>query len=150
HASDPLSASRAFSGGEEPPLLADAFELGRPAIAESKARAGDEVPDRARHENLSGLGLARHPRTAVHGDPTDLPVHHLALPRVQPGAYLEPELAHGLGDGAGAPNGTGRAVEPCEEAVPGHVELRTAKADELAADQRVVLLEQLSPGAISH
>ena len=68
---------------------------------------------------------------------------------MQAGADLEPELLHSLGDRTGATDRPGWAVEGCEEAVARRIELRAPKADELAADQGVMLGEQLAPARIA-
>src|SRR5207245_1380695 len=103
----------------------------------------------ARHEHLPWLRLLRHPGPDVHGDAADLAVHDLALAGVQARADLQAEPPHDLGDRAGTADGTGGAVEAGEEAVPGHIELGAAEAEELAANQRVVSLEEVPPGAVA-
>ena len=64
-------------------------------------------------------------------------------------ADLDPEFAHAFSDRTGTADRARRAVEAREEAVAGDVELRTAKADEFAADECVMALEQLPPGTIA-
>ena len=81
----------------------------------------------------------------MHGDTAHFAVHELALPSMQTSTKLQSELAHALGYRAGAAHGSSRAIEAREEAIACHVELRAAKPDQLAADQPVVLLEQLTP-----
>ena len=85
----------------------------------------------------------------VDGDPADLAVDQLALAGVQAGADLEAELAHRLGDRAGAADRPGRAVEGGEEAVAGGVDLLAAEPDQLAPDERVVALEQVAPAPVA-
>src|SRR5205085_5710494 len=111
-----------------------AFQFGSTALVELEARAGDEVFDRARNEDLARLRLLRDSRADVNGDPADLAVQPLALACVQAGAYLEPEPLHRLGDRAGTADRAGRPVEGGEKAVARRIEFRAPEANELAAD----------------
>src|SRR5215212_6670497 len=54
------------------PLARDALERMRPAILEGDPRAGDEVGDRPRHEDLAGAGQGADPGADVHGDAGDV------------------------------------------------------------------------------
>jgi hypothetical protein len=85
----------------------------------------------------------------MHRDPGHLAVHQLALARVQAGAHLQSQLRHGLDDRVRTADGPRRPVEGREEAVSGCVHLRSAEADELAADELVVALEEVAPGAVA-
>src|SRR5262245_32053327 len=93
--------------------------------------------------------MRRDPGPGVDGDPSDLAVDELALARVQPGAYVDAELAHTVDDRLGATDGACRAVERGEEPVAGGVHLAAASACELPTDNRVVALEQLAPTGIA-
>src|SRR5207247_6552789 len=85
----------------------------------------------------------------VHCHAGDFVVHEFALARVQAGTYFESQLRHRLNDCAGASDRPCRAVEGGEEAITGGVHLPAAEARELAPDNRVVVPEQLTPGAIA-
>src|SRR5439155_24276403 len=82
-------------------------------------------------------------------DSAYLGVHKLALAGVQPGSHVDSEVFDRLRDCRGATDRTRRPVEAGEETVAGRVELRAAEAGQLAADQRVVLAEQLAPARIA-
>ncbi len=125
------------------------FSSGNAAFAEAEPRAGDEILDGARDEHFSGPRRLRDPGADVDCDPADLAVHHLALARVQAGAHVEAQVANTLGDRTGAADRARRPVETREEAVAGDVELGAAEANELAADQRVMTLEELPPRAVA-
>lgn len=95
------------------------------------------------------MSLGRHPRADVDGDAADLPVHLLALPCVEPGADLDPQLgncAHDLMRAADRPR---RPVEGREEAVPGSFDLDSPTLSQQPPNQRVVLLEEIVPTSVS-
>src|SRR5215471_19200370 len=85
----------------------------------------------------------------MHGDTAHFPLYHLALARMQARADLDPESSDALRDRSRAAHGTRGAIEASEESVPGDVELRAVEASELAADERVMALEQLPPRTIA-
>src|SRR6266576_3225342 len=64
----------------------------------------------------------------MHGDAGHLPVHQLALARVQADTDFQSELGHLFRDGATAADGACRPVEGGEETVPRRVHLLTAEA----------------------
>jgi hypothetical protein len=68
---------------------------------------------------------------------------------VQARAHLEVEIAHGVADTAGAAKRSGGAVEGGEEAVSRRVNLAAAEAGKLTANDRMVVLNQLTPSSIS-
>ena len=88
-----------------------------------------------------GLGLGRNAGSDVDRDPGDLLADDLALAGVQAGADLEPELAYGGSDRLRAADCSDRPVEGGEEPVAGRVDLATAEAAELLADERVVAFD---------
>jgi hypothetical protein len=121
----------------------------RAAVLELDPRAGDEILDGSRDEHLARPRSARHSRSDVDGQPGDLLPDALALAGVDPRPHLETELGNPLHDLAGTGDRPRGPVEAREEPVPGRVDLDSAEALELTADGRVVLLEQLSPGAVA-
>src|SRR3990170_7057172 len=121
----------------------------KPVLLEGHSGACDEVLDSARNEHFAGRRQRRDARACVHRDSCHLPVDEFALPGVQPGAHLELELAHPLDDGAGTPDRPRGTVETGEEAIAGGVHFPAAEAHELTPHQRMMLLEQLTPGAIA-
>jgi hypothetical protein len=68
------------------------------AVFEGDLRAGDQVPDRARHEYLVSSSIRGDARADVDSDAAGLAVDQLALPGVQTGAYLQSELTQALAD----------------------------------------------------
>ena len=132
--------SRRWFDGVETPFAWYALELDGAALLEGDARPRDEIPDRARDEHLAGLGLGGDPRTDVYGDATDLLLQKLAFARVQSGPNLEPEFAQTVPDCAGAVNRTRRAVEGCEEPVPGRFDLPAPEPSELRSHGLMVSL----------
>jgi hypothetical protein len=118
------------------------------AVLEAKAGAGDQVLDGAGHQDLTRPGGGRDAGADVDGEPGDLVVPELDLPGVQAGPDREPERGHAAGDRARAPDRPGRAVEGGEEAIARGVDLAPPEAPELAADEVVVSVEEVSPAAI--
>src|SRR5207302_926921 len=110
---------------------------------------GDEVLDRARNEHLARRRQRRDARAGVYRDSCHLPVDEFALPGVQPRPHLESELVHPLDDGTRTPDRARRTIETCEEAIAGGVHLSAPEAHELTPHKGVMLLEQLTPGAIA-
>src|SRR5437588_12042178 len=85
----------------------------------------------------------------MHGDAGDLTVDNFALPGVEAYADVESQPLDRIGDRASTADSPGRPVESGEESVAGGVDLPAAGAGQLAPDQRVVLLEQLSPRRVA-
>jgi hypothetical protein len=85
----------------------------------------------------------------VHGYTGDLAVQHLTLARVESGAHVESELAHGVRDGTCATDCTRTAVEAGEEAIAGGVDLAAAEANQLSPHELVVPLENLAPRTVA-
>src|SRR5262249_28269589 len=148
-----LPATRQPSGlragdGIEPPF-ADAFQLMGAAVLECDLRAGYEILDRARDEDLARQRRSRDARADGHGDSGWLVPHQLAS----------------RGGGAGGDPGPGgasprkewprprapprRAVKDGEEAVPRRVDLLAVELTETTSDECVMLLEQRSPGGVA-
>src|SRR5439155_3772851 len=98
---------------------------GAPVLKED-SRAGDEIPDRARDEHLSGSRLRCDPRADVHRDPADLAADELALACVDAGADLETEVPHRVHDLARATHRARRPVERGEKAIAGRLDLVAA------------------------
>src|SRR5262249_27219847 len=86
----------------QPPLAPDALQLVATAVLEVDAGAGDELPDRARDEDLARRRVRRDARADMHGDSGHLCVDHLALPGVEARPELQSQIAHGCADRDGA------------------------------------------------
>src|SRR4029077_19037656 len=115
------------------PVVGHALQRVGPAVGETDARAGDEVTDRARREDLARLGEGRDPRRDVDREAADLPVDHLALPGGAPAAHLDREVAARITDGQRALDPACRTVEGREEPVAGGVDLGATEAPELSS-----------------
>src|SRR5262249_35644873 len=68
---------------------------------------------------------------------------------MQAGPDLDADVAHRVLDGAGAPDRPRGPVEGGKEAVPGGVDLTAAEPLKEPADAGVVLIEQVSPAAVT-
>src|SRR5215207_7306771 len=110
------------------PLAGYATQLALTAVLEADSRPDHEILHRAGHEHLVRRGAVHHPRGDVHGETAEVAVHHLELPRVQPGPHLQPQRSHRLSHRGGAADCARRAVEGSEEAVPGPLHLSAAMA----------------------
>ena len=119
----PASDSAAGRDCVQLPFAGHALELGAPSFVELDPGARHKVFDRAGDDHFTGPGLGGHARADVHGDSPDLAIQSFALPRVQPRANLEAQVAHGVDDRSGAADRPRRAVEDREEAIPGGVQL---------------------------
>src|SRR5438105_14601275 len=126
-----------------------AFELALSPLLERDPRAGDEVADGARDQHLSRVCLSRDARARVHGDPTHLAVHQLALTGMEARPQLETEGPDRVSDRARRANRPRRPVEGGEEAVARGVDLATAKPRQLLPDGCVMGLEKLAPAAVA-
>ena len=61
------------------------------AVAELKAGAGNEVPDRTGNEDLARTGKVRDPRGGMHGYATNVIVSDLDLAGMQAAAHFDPQ-----------------------------------------------------------
>ena len=116
---------------------------------EHESGAGHEVPDRARHDDLTGAGLSGDPRTNVDCEAAHRRSVELDLAGVNADAHVKPERAGILAVQA-APDGAGRAVEDRKEAIAGNVDLAPTMSRQQGPDPAVVRGEQVSSGPVSH
>jgi hypothetical protein len=112
--------------GKQLPGPRNAFEFALTAICELDTRADDEVPDGPGDQDLSGSCQGSHACGDVDGQPSEVITADLALAGMQADSQLDPECSDGLNDRLRAANGPSRAVEGCEEAVPGCFDLSSA------------------------
>ena len=101
-----------------------------------------------RDKHLTWARFGGDARPDVDRDASDLAVDELALPRVEAGANVDSEVAHRLSDLARAADPSRGTVEAREEAVARGVELASAEARKVPADDRVVVANS-SPQAWS-
>src|SRR5439155_14268681 len=79
--------------GIEPPRAGHALQLVLASLVEGEPGAGHEVLHGGRDEHLPGARERGHSRADVDRQAAELVTQSLALPRVQPGAHLEAEVA---------------------------------------------------------
>src|SRR5438132_349548 len=82
-------------------------------------------------------------------DPADARAHQLDLARMDACAYREADHRHPGDDRHRAAHRSGRSVEGREKAIAGGIDLAAPISTQLRADQRMVALEQLLPGAVT-
>src|SRR5262249_12358757 len=135
--------------GEQPPLAGNPLQLVHAASLEGEAGSGDEVLDRLRDEHLAGLRVRGDAGAGMDGDAGHLAVHELALARVEARSDLDPELADRVRYRARAADRPRGPVKGGEKAVAGRLDLPAAKANERAAHELVVALEEPQPGMVA-
>src|SRR5690349_12806540 len=107
------------SGGrEQSPLALHTLESAAAPVSEGQPGTDDEIFDGAGRQHFAGCCLGCDAGADVHGDAADVVSHALALARVQAGAHLETERAHGIANGQAAAHAAGWAVEQHQEAIP--------------------------------
>ena len=132
----------------------------RPAVARSRpgpvfsaatpqARRAAPAAPLARHDYLAGAGDARHACPDVHCDAADVAVAELALTGVHPHTYLDPECAHVLADRRRTVDGPCGSVKGGQHSVTGHLDRPSSVLLEFAADDSVVLVEQVAPVSVA-
>jgi hypothetical protein len=120
-----------------------------PSILERKARAGYKVSHGAGDEHLTRVGEPHHPRRDVHGDPADvIAPPDLDLARMNSNPHVEAERPHSLDNSLPTANGSRWTIEGRQEAVSHRLDLTSAKTRHFAPDQRIVPVQQGSPGQI--
>src|SRR4029077_11118718 len=119
------------------------------AVVERDTRAGREVANGARDEDLTWGGLISNAGADDRGDPSGLPGDDFALAGMDARSDVEPKCAHALSDGHPAANGAPRRVERREESIAGRVYLDPAMAADLGPDQRVMALDELTTTTIA-
>src|SRR5262249_29843001 len=72
------------------------------------------------------------------------------LPGVESGADLDAQRLHSGDDGLRAPDGAGRAVEGCQDAVAGVLHEPSTVPLQFSTDEGVVLVEEVLPPPVPH
>ncbi len=120
------------------------------AILELEPGAGDEITRRRGHEPLARSRAASDARTDMHRDAARLlAARTFDLASVHARAHLEAELTQRVADLERAADRARRPVKERQEAITGRINFLAAKALEFAPHLRVMLLEQLAPGAVA-
>jgi hypothetical protein len=136
---------RSGSNRVHAPRSWDASQLMFAAVVELKTRTGDEVDHRARDNDLARSGEGRDALPDVNGDAADVLAPKFYLTGMEARSHLDTEHANRFNDGLRAADGSCRAVEGCKDAISGGTYLAPGMPVELSADDRVVLVEYLSP-----
>ncbi len=90
---------------EELPGAGHTTQLDGPAILEARARADDQVMNRAGDEDFPGAGLAQNPRSDMYGDSADVVGLQFALASVNASADLNTQRLGVVTQGLGAADG---------------------------------------------
>src|SRR6266498_3217804 len=85
--------------GEHPPGPGHALELVLSSVTEDDPRPRDQVGNRSRHPDLTGLRERFDSRRDVHTDPGDVVAAALDLAGVQADAHVQTELACAFAQG---------------------------------------------------
>src|SRR5207253_371218 len=118
------------------------FELALAAVVELEAGTGNEIGDRARHEDLPSAGASGDTLSDMHREPSDVGAPELDLARVKASAHLDRRCPR---DRRRAPDGAGGAVEHGEHPVARRLDDAPAEAAHLSVGEAVVLIEHGPP-----
>jgi hypothetical protein len=108
------------------------------SIAEFQARSSDQIPQRARDENLSRARQRHHPARDMHRDSAELPFRRLSLPGVQTRTDRDTQTRNSCGDRFRRSHRSGRLIKCCEEPISCRIKLATTKPAQLAPNRLVV------------
>jgi hypothetical protein len=138
-----MQRSTAWSAldGVELPYIGDALQFTRAARYESRARAGEEILDGARDQDLRRAGLRENSGRNVDGHTRDVLASELDPAGVQGGTYLEAQVLDGRGELLRACKCSKRVGEQHKEAVAGELDRLTVMPRDVASDQAVVIVE---------
>src|SRR5215469_8299123 len=117
----------------------------RPAIAELKSSACDQILDGAGNQDLVWTGQSSNARTDMNRNPDHLVTRKFAFAGVQSGAYLKSQPVDPVAHRTGTANRSRRSIENGEQAVPGSVDFAASKGAQLFAHQRIPVGEQAAP-----
>jgi hypothetical protein len=118
------------------------------AVDEANVGAEQKIADGARREHLVRAGEARYPSPDAKGEACRFGVDE-AFAGVNADPHLQSEMPDFVADRARALDGEGRSTERCEAAIARVAKLTPVVAAQFFSDQRVVLIEQESPGVVA-
>ena len=101
------------------PFARYAVELADAVVTEDDAGPGNEVPDRAGHERLAGVGDRRDPSRDVNCQAADIVADDAAFPGVDTGAEFESQSGDPRPDRADAGDGSAGRHEGAERSLSG-------------------------------
>ena len=110
------------------PLVQNALQRVEAAVREPQARAGHQVPHRARDQGLVRTREATYPGPDVNGDPAHLVAKHLTLASVDTDPNLDAQGVDALDRCASAANGACGAVERGKHPVASDVDFPPSKS----------------------
>lgn len=90
-------------------------------IIEVQSGACDEVRHRSGDKDLAGLSQRLYPRGDIDPEPGDVIPAPLDLSGVHSRPKHDAQRLGTIDEGLGAPNGAGRAIERCEDAISGRL-----------------------------
>jgi hypothetical protein len=131
------------------PIARSALERSAATISEAQSGARDQILHCARYQDLVSTGKRRDPRADMYSNAADIVADHFALACMEAGANSNPVWPDLLGNGAGAADAAGRAVESGKNAVASALNLITAKALEIASDSSVMTVKQVAPAVVA-
>src|SRR2546423_14438429 len=131
------------------PCSGDAFELVVAFVGELHAGAHNKLCHGSRRPDFACAGFGCDAGGDVDGDAADVVAADFDLAGVDAAADVEPERTGGIAGRTGTLEGRGGSVEGGAEAVAGRLDLAASEACELAADGRVVTVEQITPAAVA-
>jgi hypothetical protein len=105
-------------------------------VAEFKAGTGNEVDNRARHQNLFRTRNRSHAGRRMDGNASDISSTNFAPPGVKPAPYLSAQVVNAFTDGHGAPDGSSGPVEGGEYTIARRVHLAATMPTQLSLDHR--------------
>jgi hypothetical protein len=146
-----LSAERHLRAcdAEQLPGIGDTFEVMHASVVELDPRAGDKIPHCSRYQNLSWLCEGFNPLPDVHADAAQIVTSKFDFARVDAATQFDSEALGCVAHGERGLNCPGRAVEAGKEAVPCGLDLSTSKPLQLVSYERVVLVEDTAPTAVT-
>ena len=130
------------------PGAGDAFEFVFALVAKDEVRAGEEVGDGTRHEDLVGPGMGADALADVHRDPSHVVVLEFDFTTVETGADLESEGVDLVTDRARAANRPGGTVESGQHTVTGGVHDAAPTTGDLPIHQCVMAGEEFAPDPV--
>lgn len=116
---------------------------------EFDAGTGDEVYDGPGDKSLARAGQSRHSGPDVDRDASNFVPDELDFASVQSGTGLDAQPLDALTDLHCTADGAGRAVEAGHESVTCGVDLFAPESMELAADDAVMLDQQIAPPPVT-
>jgi len=142
---------RLLSGahGEEAPLARNSFQLVHPALLKIDSGTRHEVLHGPGDKHTARLGFRHDARTRVDRDAADVVAHQFAFAGMHSRAHFNTELPDRQRNGERAAHRSCRAVERREKTVAGGVGFLPPKASQFLSHNRVVRVQEITPGLVA-